>query len=315
MILVILPIMCSALSSSLPLLLQQNLGWAKTKKLHVPNRRVRSRGCLGCYYPHYLSDRQRLRLLQLFTIVDNNSDGDIDLDEFMPKFDGQLICGIEANEKGQIEVTAEELQNKLNRIASSSSSSTSADVSSKHKKKTKSSPKKVKDPESTKTTIISLSSSEEYKRQRSKLNNKIPTISRTVPLGIFKNDIPGGVKEEMTSTVWELENPTNLVQNWMEQKSDNVMTVTEQIKDPFGCIMWPGSILASQIMSSQMKDLYVKDKTVLILGAGTGVEAQAAALLGAKKVIATDVNELSLQLLKYGAEKLGLDKVIEAQGK
>ena len=54
---------------------------------------------------------------------------------------------------------------------------------------------------------------------------------------------------------------------------------------------------------------------VLVLGAGTGVEAQTAALLGAKKVIATDINPLSLQLLEYGAIRIeGIaSEVVEAK--
>ena len=58
----------------------------------------------------------------------------------------------------------------------------------------------------------------------------------------------------------------------------------------------------------------IKNKTVLILGAGTGVEAQAAAILGASEVIATDINKLTLKLLKYGAEFSGFTDVINCRG-
>jgi predicted nicotinamide N-methyase len=75
---------------------------------------------------------------------------------------------------------------------------------------------------------------------------------------------------------------------------------------------WPGSILASREMELHKDE--IKNKTVLVLGAGTGVEAQAAAMLGAAKVIATDINKLTLKLLKYGAEFAGLTDIIECQG-
>ena len=58
----------------------------------------------------------------------------------------------------------------------------------------------------------------------------------------------------------------------------------------------------------------IKNKTVLILGAGTGVEAQAAAKLGASEVIATDINKLTLKLLNYGAEYSGFTDVINCRG-
>ena len=49
----------------------------------------------------------------------------------------------------------------------------------------------------------------------------------------------------------------------------------------------------------------------MVLGAGTGVEAQASAILGARKVIATDISKLTLKLLKHGAEQAGLGEIIE----
>ena len=64
--------------------------------------------------------------------------------------------------------------------------------------------------------------------------------------------------------------------------------------------MWPGSILASRELMKQHES--IANATVLVLGAGTGVEAQTAALLGANKVIATDINPLTLKLLDFGAK-------------
>lgn len=76
-----------------------------------------------------------------------------------------------------------------------------------------------------------------------------------------------------------------------------------RVGDPFGVVMWPGSILASKELVKQYytSPTNIENATVLVLGAGTGVEAQTAALLGAKKVVATDINSLTLKLLEYGA--------------
>ena len=47
----------------------------------------------------------------------------------------------------------------------------------------------------------------------------------------------------------------------------------------------------------------VKGKRVLILGAGVGIEAQAAAILGAKEVLATDIHPTTLEQLAFGASQ------------
>lgn len=44
-----------------------------------------------------------------------------------------------------------------------------------------------------------------------------------------------------------------------------------------------------------------------------GVEAQAAAQLGAKRVIATDIHPTTLKLLQYGAEQAGLSSIIKTK--
>ena len=82
--------------------------------------------------------------------------------------------------------------------------------------------------------------------------------------------------------------------------------------DPFGVVMWPGSVLAAKEMHARRRD-DILGKTVLVLGAGTGLEAQAAALLGARRVIATDINALSLRLLEYGVQEAGMGDVVESR--
>uniref|UniRef100_A0A7S4W6V0 Uncharacterized protein n=1 Tax=Ditylum brightwellii TaxID=49249 RepID=A0A7S4W6V0_9STRA len=171
------------------------------------------------------------------------------------------------------------------------------------------------------TSIKSSSSSsqQKYKRERAKINGRIPILSRTVPLGVFNEE-----EEELKTIVWEMEDPSDLIEAWWStpqslgtsagfgcgiSPSSGPNLSREKIGDPFGVVMWPGSILASQQLWKNRE--LVKDKVVLVLGAGVGVEAQAAAMAGAKKVIATDINKLTLRLLKFGAEKMGLDGIIE----
>jgi len=76
--------------------------------------------------------------------------------------------------------------------------------------------------------------------------------------------------------------------------------------------MWPGSVRASQELVKYRHQ--VMGKVVLVLGAGTGVEAQTAASLGAERVIALDINGLTLRLLEYGAQLAGFGDVIEGRG-
>mmetsp|Transcript_10318 Transcript_10318/g.14829 ORF Transcript_10318/g.14829 Transcript_10318/m.14829 type:complete len:176 (+) Transcript_10318:2-529(+) len=103
-------------------------------------------------------------------------------------------------------------------------------------------------------------------RQRAKLGH-VPIISRTIQIA-----------DDMNVTVWEMEKPSEIIQEWW---SIDESERTSRVGDPFGVIMWPGSILASRELMKQQQT--VSNATVLVLGAGTGVEAQAAALLGAKK--------------------------------
>mmetsp|Transcript_14673 Transcript_14673/g.17076 ORF Transcript_14673/g.17076 Transcript_14673/m.17076 type:complete len:331 (-) Transcript_14673:239-1231(-) len=140
------------------------------------------------------------------------------------------------------------------------------------------------------------------RRIKRKLNGKIPIMSRTVPINV--DDIP-------YITIWELQKPSKLMEMWWSADLDSASSVVskEKIGDPFGVVMWPGSILASRVLAHHKTE--VLNSTVLILGAGTGVEVQASAILGAKKVIATDISKLTLKLLRYGAEQAGLDKAIE----
>ena len=157
-------------------------------------------------------------------------------------------------------------------------------------------------------------------RRRGKIG-RVPIISRTISIDVkIPTEFPG--KQDLSArvysgrdetkrldeikrldvTVWEMDKPSDLIQEWwsIDESERSV-----RVGDPFGVVMWPGSILAAKELmklhhSPPLKSPIV-NSTVLVLGAGTGVEAQTAALLGAKRVIATDINPLTLKLLEYGA--------------
>jgi len=152
-------------------------------------------------------------------------------------------------------------------------------------------------------------------RKRDKLG-KVPIISRKIPIEIKvppnlpKNEniekTGGSVENDVKRldvTVWEMDKPSDLIQEWW---SIDDSERSARVGDPFGVVMWPGSILAAKELMKQHYSSPSKsaltNATVLVLGAGTGVEAQMAALCGAKKVVATDINPLTLKLLEYGAK-------------
>lgn len=72
-------------------------------------------------------------------------------------------------------------------------------------------------------------------------------------------------------------------------------------------MLWPGAHLAARLLDTNSAS--VRGRTVLALGAGTGLEALMAARLGAARVIACDISPLALALLRHGAEKAGLANV------
>jgi predicted nicotinamide N-methyase len=72
--------------------------------------------------------------------------------------------------------------------------------------------------------------------------------------------------------------------------------------DPFGLMAWPGSVRAAQELCRHAERT-VQDRHVVILGAGVGVETQAAAILGARQVTATDIHPTTLQQLEFGIDQ------------
>eukprot|EP00977_Amphora_coffeiformis_P024820 scaffold17305_cov172-Amphora_coffeaeformis.AAC.2 len=118
-------------------------------------------------------------------------------------------------------------------------------------------------------------------------------------------------------TVWEWEKPAAVVETYWQVEQQGLSLTTSvssnltPLLDPFGLVCWPGSVVAAQEMK-EYRSLF-SSKRVLVLGAGCGVEAQAAAMLGAKRVIATDIHPTTLKLLQFGAEQAGLSSIIQTK--
>jgi hypothetical protein len=150
----------------------------------------------------------------------------------------------------------------------------------------------------------------EYERKRSKLG-AVPIISRTIPIAVeVPTDNEGNLTKKLDITIWEMEKPSEIIQTWWSVDESE----RTSMGDPFGVVMWPGSIVASRELMRQHylnSPSLVANSTVLILGAGTGVEAQTAALLEAKRVIATDCSQLTLKLLEFATESRSDDAEIK----
>lgn len=110
------------------------------------------------------------------------------------------------------------------------------------------------------------------------------------------------VASDLGVTVHELRSPGPLVQQFI---SGGLNT---PIADPFGTVLWPGAHLAAKLMATHRDR--IAGRRVLCLGTGTGLEALAAAQLGAAEVVACDVNPLVLSLLSDAAEAAGVSSAV-----
>lgn len=158
------------------------------------------------------------------------------------------------------------------------------------------------------------------RRERARLG-RLPIASRTVSLGrvpLRRDEDGSGADpydgEDLRVTVWEVEKASDLVQATWSSAAEAVRPFGRESRrtvDPYGVVVWPGSILASRELVRRRDE--VKGRRVLVLGSGTGLEAQVAAVLGASEVIALDVNRLTLKLLRFGAERSGYGDVVDAR--
>ena len=78
--------------------------------------------------------------------------------------------------------------------------------------------------------------------------------------------------------------------------------------DPYGAVLWPAaSAVSNHLLTKVIKENPSKSLeglTILELGTGTGLCALAAALGGASKVIATDYEQVPLNLLEFAAKNI-----------
>jgi predicted nicotinamide N-methyase len=118
-------------------------------------------------------------------------------------------------------------------------------------------------------------------------------ISRTLP--VFPN---------ASVTVWEWKNSARVVNAYWEAQGQIMATISpsKPMLDPFGLVSWPGSVLAARELYTHAEEA-VLNQNVVILGAGVGVETQAAAMLGPKQVLATDIHPTTLQQLELGVSR------------
>lgn len=140
--------------------------------------------------------------------------------------------------------------------------------------------------------------------QQSKIDDNM--ICRTIPISSELNVTVTEWKEPAATinAYWESEQllPDKLHdENTLAAKNGEEM-VGNGI-DPFGLVLWPGAVVAAKELLQH--DNFIKNKKILILGAGVGCEAQVAAYLCASTVLATDINPRTLQLLQYGAQLSG----------
>jgi predicted nicotinamide N-methyase len=111
------------------------------------------------------------------------------------------------------------------------------------------------------------------------------------------------ITKDWAITVWEWENPAEVIESyWEAQRQNDVLIRDSRLLDPFGLVTWPGSVVAAQELRQHSVEV-VENSSVLILGAGVGVEAQAAAMLGASNILATDIHPTTLQQLELGVRE------------
>mmetsp|Transcript_12571 Transcript_12571/g.34863 ORF Transcript_12571/g.34863 Transcript_12571/m.34863 type:complete len:399 (-) Transcript_12571:62-1258(-) len=76
--------------------------------------------------------------------------------------------------------------------------------------------------------------------------------------------------------------------------------------DPYGAVLWPAASVVAKTLLQELSETSDKKVTILELGAGTGLVSIAAMKAGCQQVIATDYEQIPLDLLQYAAIHLNL---------
>jgi len=118
--------------------------------------------------------------------------------------------------------------------------------------------------------------------------NELPVVGRVVVL-----EATADAQEELVDECLELED---------EKTNDKPSRIAEG--DPYGAVLWPAAWAVSNYLLSEpdLRD-NLSSLSILELGTGTGLVSIAAAMGGAKRVIATDYEPLALDLTRYAASE------------
>jgi predicted nicotinamide N-methyase len=81
-------------------------------------------------------------------------------------------------------------------------------------------------------------------------------------------------------------------------------TLGHTIDTPYFLIPWPGSLALARAILDGMLD--VRGKTVIDVGAGSGIAAVAAARMGAARVIANDIDAIAADVVRHVAARAGV---------
>lgn len=106
----------------------------------------------------------------------------------------------------------------------------------------------------------------------------------------------------------------NLALEDEQEQTINSSSLQLPTGDPYGAVLWPASLT---IASRLLNDISIKNQSIVEIGAGTGLVSIAAAMVGARSVLATDYEQIPLQLLQYAAKHLNsipdIDSILSCQ--
>ena len=84
--------------------------------------------------------------------------------------------------------------------------------------------------------------------------------------------------------------------------------------DPYGAVLWPAAFVVAQRLLAELERRPGEEITMVELGAGTGLVSLAALQAGCQRVVATDYEQIPLDLLQYAAQHLNPSITAEENG-